>query len=55
MADAITVRIATEADAETLLAIYEGYVRNTAVTFEYEVPTLEEFMYHYSKRGESVI
>lgn len=43
MADTITVRIATEADAEALLAIYEGYVRNTAITFEYEVPSVEEF------------
>ena len=25
MADTITIRIATEADAEALLAIYEGY------------------------------
>lgn len=43
MADTITIRIATEADAEALLAIYEGYVRNTAITFEYEVPSVEEF------------
>lgn len=39
----ITIRIATEEDAKELLAIYEGYVRNTAITFEYEVPSEEEF------------
>ncbi|MGN0424109.1 MAG: GNAT family N-acetyltransferase [Acetatifactor sp.] len=30
-------------DAEQLLAIYAPYVRETAITFEYEVPTLGEF------------
>src|SRR5699024_2455384 len=30
-------------DAPALLAIYTPYVRETAVTFEYEVPTPEEF------------
>lgn len=39
----ITVRIATEKDAPALLKIYEPYVLQTAITFEYEVPTLEEF------------
>lgn len=35
-------RVNTE-DAAALLAIYEPYVLNTAITFEYEVPTVEEF------------
>jgi len=30
-------------DAAELLSIYEPYVRNTAITFEYDVPALEEF------------
>ena len=30
-------------DASELLSIYEPYVRDTAITFEYDVPTLEEF------------
>ncbi len=30
-------------DAERLLEIYDYYVKNTAITFEYETPTLEEF------------
>lgn len=37
------VRIAGGEDAETLLAIYAPYVENTAITFEYEVPSIEEF------------
>ena len=39
----ITLRIASEADAEALLDIYAPYVRETAITFEYEVPSPEEF------------
>lgn len=38
-----SIRIATLEDASTLLAIYAPYVENTAITFEYEVPTVEEF------------
>lgn len=30
-------------DAAELLSIYEPYVRDTAISFEHEVPTLEEF------------
>ena len=37
------VRGARLEDAERILEIYACYVRQTAVTFEYEVPTLEEF------------
>ena len=39
----IRIRPATPEDAEKLLAIYEPYVEQTAITFEYEVPTVEEF------------
>lgn len=39
----ITIRIAREADAQQLRDIYAYYVENTAITFEYEVPSLEEF------------
>ena len=39
----IEVRVATVEDAEALLEIYAYYVEYTAITFEYEVPTLEEF------------
>ncbi|MGN0478761.1 MAG: GNAT family N-acetyltransferase [Hominenteromicrobium sp.] len=37
------IRTATENDAEALLGIYAYYVAHTAITFEYEVPTAEEF------------
>lgn len=40
---ALTIRAATEADAAEILEIYAPYVKETAITFEYEVPTLEEF------------
>ncbi len=36
-------RTVTPADAEALLKIYAPYVEKTAITFEYEVPTVEEF------------
>lgn len=39
----ITIRSAALSDAAELLKIYEYYVNNTAITFEYAVPTLEEF------------
>lgn len=39
----IRIRIATVDDAAELLAIYAYYVTNTAITFEYDVPTKEEF------------
>ena len=39
----LTIRTATEKDAAALLDIYRPYVERTAITFEYEVPTLEEF------------
>ena len=37
------IRFATEADIPAILDIYGPYVRNTAISFEYSVPTLEEF------------
>ena len=37
------IRSAAPADAKALLAIYAPYVRETAVTFEYDVPTEMEF------------
>lgn len=37
------IRVATEEDAEELLQIYRPYVEETVITFEYEVPSAEEF------------
>lgn len=39
----LTIRMATPEDAEALLGIYGPYVKNTAISYEYEVPTPEEF------------
>lgn len=42
-AEEITLRVARPEDAKALLAIYAPYVRDTAITFEYDVPSVEEF------------
>ncbi len=39
----ITIRDVQKEDISTLLHIYAYYVENTAITFEYEVPSLAEF------------
>ncbi len=39
----ITIRTAALSDAEELLAIYAPYVTRTVISFECEVPSLEEF------------
>lgn len=43
------IRLAEETDYAAMLEVYKPYVINTAITFEYEVPSLEE----YSKRISS--
>lgn len=39
----IHIRVATVDDAEEILRIYAPYIKETAITFEYEVPSLMEF------------
>ena len=39
----MTIEKVTIDDAEELLAIYAPYVRDTAISFEYVVPSVEEF------------
>jgi phosphinothricin acetyltransferase len=39
----LTIRTATPKDAPALLSIYAPYVRDTAVSFEAEVPSLAQF------------
>ena len=39
----MTIEKVTIEDAEELLAVYEPYVRDTAVSFEYVVPSVEDF------------
>lgn len=43
MGQNIIYRIASERDGKELLEIYRPYVEKTAISFEYEVPTEEEF------------
>ena len=45
----ITVGNAKLKDAERLLEIYDYYVKNTAITFEYTTPTIEEFRVRMEK------
>lgn len=37
----IIIRDATVNDIESLLSVYAPYVENTAVSFEYEVPSID--------------
>ena len=39
----MSIRLAKEADADALLGIYGPYIRDTHISFEYEVPTNEAF------------
>jgi len=39
----IKMRMATKSDAKEILDIYAPYVKNTAISFEYAVPSVEEF------------
>ncbi len=39
----VVIKKATPDNAEALLNIYTYYVTNTAISFEYDVPTVEEF------------
>jgi len=41
--DDIIIRTAVPEDAEGILDVYAPYVKNTAITFEYDVPTVNEF------------
>lgn len=41
--DLIQIRAASPEDAQELLKIYKPYVEKTAITFEYDVPQLQEF------------
>lgn len=43
MESKIKLRIASVDDAEALLNIYAPYVKNTAITYEYAVPSVDEF------------
>lgn len=39
----MNIRLATSDDAEAILEVYAPYIRQTAITFEYDVPSVEDF------------
>jgi phosphinothricin acetyltransferase len=43
MTNDFSIRLITPGDAEATLNIYRPYVENTIISFEYEVPSLEEW------------
>ena len=43
MSSAVRIRTATTSDAAALREIYRPYVESTAISFELEVPSIEEF------------
>ena len=45
----IVIRNATKQDIPEILNIYSPYITNTAISFEYEVPSLEVFTLRYEK------
>ena len=45
----ITIRLATVTDAEAILKIYEPYILNTVITFEYEKVPLSVFQERMTK------
>lgn len=47
--DKIKFRLANVDDAENLLAVYAPYVENTNISFEYEVPALDDFRQRIEK------
>lgn len=62
----ISIRMATEADAEEILKIYAPYVTDTAITFEYDIPsiaelsrrikdTLQTYPYIVTLEGQSIV
>ena len=46
----MNIRIATPEDAFAIQNIYRYYVDNTAITFELEVPSVEEFQFKSYRR-----
>lgn len=47
----IAIRQVTLVDAKHLLEIYDYYVKNTAITFEYDTPSLAEFQSRMERQG----
>ena len=47
------IREAITKDVEAMLAIYAPYVEQTAITFEYDVPTMDDFRQRLLKVQEN--
>lgn len=43
------IRRATQADVPVILAIYAPYIRESTITFEYEVPSLADFQERFDR------
>ena len=41
--ETVNIRPVSGADAAALVAVYAPYVMHTAITFEYDTPSVEEF------------
>jgi phosphinothricin acetyltransferase len=39
----VTIRMATKSDVKEILEIYAPYIKDTAISFEYDIPSVEEF------------
>jgi len=44
MENTFEIRLINETDAQAVLAIYKYYVDHTIISFEYEAPSLEEYL-----------
>ena len=51
----LTIRPASLSDAQAIQTIYAPYVEKTAITFEYEVPSVQEFEKRISKTLENTL
>lgn len=52
--ESVLIREAAADDAQRLLEIYAYYVESTAITFEYDVPSVEEFRGGLSGSGPAI-
>ncbi len=52
MENTFDIRLINEADAQAVLAIYKYYIDHTIISFEYEAPSLEEYLQRISVNTE---
>lgn len=51
----MNIRLENKNDAAALIAIYAPYVEKTAITFEYDVPSVEEFSGRIEKTLKGIL